>query len=150
MLCAGHCVRGLRRVAICAALGLTTIRLNAQRIDELALGASRVSVQMGDSIAASDTVRQLTLGIDAVTGVRTAQTALFAGTTAGRPDKARKCGEVVPFIAIAALGALVAGSVRLAINDFDGDGNFPWRKIVVPVAVVSVVAIGIGAVACNW
>ena len=50
MRVAGDCSRGLRRMAICAALGLTTIRLDAQRIDALAVGASRVSAQALDSI----------------------------------------------------------------------------------------------------
>ena len=38
---ARDCLRGLRRMAIYAALGLKTIRLDAQRIDALAEGASR-------------------------------------------------------------------------------------------------------------
>ena len=149
MRVAGDCSRGLRRMAICAALGLTTIRLDAQRIDALAVGASRVSAQALDSIAVADTGAHLTPNTDASAPGRNAPSALFAATKSGHPDDARKCGGVVPFIAIAALGALVAGSIRLLVADFDGDGLAGWRKIVIPVAVVSVAAVGVSALICN-
>ena len=52
--------RGMRRVARCALFGLITIRLDAQRLDALAVGASRVSARIVDSVAASDSTERVT------------------------------------------------------------------------------------------
>lgn len=145
----GDWARGMRGVAICAVFGLTTIRLDAQRIDALVVGASRVPTTVVDSIAASDTVAQLTTGTDAATLLRATPIALLAGAKSRHPDDGRRCGSVVPLIALATLGALVAGSLSLMIADFDGDGLAGWRKIVVPVAVLSVAAVGVTALICN-
>ena len=147
---ARDCRRGMRHVALCALFGLITIRLDAQRLDVLAVGASRVSARIVDSVAASDSTERVTPGMDIASLLRAVPYAPSAASDFRRPDDRRKCDDVVPTIAKIAVGLLAGGAVLALLDGGDGPvSSARLREIEIPILILSVAAVGLAAVVCN-
>jgi hypothetical protein len=120
------------------------LRLDAQRIDDAVLGASRATSpalrRNASDVNASDTVSDAR----GTTSVGDIRDTLFSLDAEPLRPPARRCEGIGLVVTGAVLTALAVGTFFSSV----GLGR-RTRDVVIPVVIISVAAIGIAAVACN-
>ena len=137
----------MRIVRLAMAACAAAVPVRAQQLAALTVGPVRQTSAAQGRAVVGDSLR--TLGVSVVPGgfiIDEGQSYDGSAPVAGIPLDApqRRCEAVFPYVSLAALGVLAMGAVVQILP-----GARPFREIILPVAVVTVVAISFAAVICN-